>query len=142
MVASIVNREFRMSIDQFISCLSLEDQMFLARQALTNKAVLKTVVDEIVKGPDQPCYHEARKTLLDHMPEIHQSLVRGLLSVIEVQNRRLKSANDRAAKLWYGWPQSNIASRPKDVLCDPPVHVTDEDVSRIIHEYFERKSNG
>jgi hypothetical protein len=129
-----------MSVDQFIACLSLEDRMFLANQALTNKEVLKTLVNEIVNGPDKPCYHEARKTLLDHMPEVHQSLVRGLLSVIEVQNRRLHSANDRAAKLWYGWPKNHIGERPKDVLNDPAIHVTDEDVSRIIHEYFERKA--
>jgi hypothetical protein len=115
--------------------------MFLANQALTNKEVLKTIIGDIVNGPDKPCYHEARKTLLDHMPEIHQSLVRGLLSVIEVQNRRLHSANDRAAKLWYGWPKNHISERPKDVLCDPPIHVADEDVARIVNEFFERKSN-
>lgn len=141
MITLIKDGKIIIDVGQFLENLPIENRMFLAREALYEKNTLKIIINEIINGPDKPSIHEVRKELLEHMPEIHQKLVRSLLSVIEVQNRRLKSANDRSAKLWYDWPRGHIGERPKEPMFDPPIHIIDEDAARIIKEYFERKAN-
>jgi hypothetical protein len=141
MIVTIDKGEIRFTVDAFLASLSHDDRMYLARQALHDKEVLKNIVNEIISGPPKPCYYEARMLLLDNLSVVHKRFVHGLLTMIEVLNRRLKASNDRGLKLWYDWPKDRIGERPKVVLYDKEIPIPDADLEKIIKSYFEARKN-
>jgi hypothetical protein len=141
MVVTIQNNEVRFALNAFINAMPYEDRLYIAKEALYKSDVLKKIVDDIINGPPKPGFLEARRTILEHTPDVYKKLVSGLMSIIEIKDRQLKSANERAAKLYYNWPKEKIADRPKEAPYCMEIPIPDADVERIIIDYFEAKKN-
>lgn len=135
----IKDRFLEIPLNGLLDEMSNEDRMALALKALYHPDTLKAVVDDIINGPPKKEYHEARALLLKHMPEVHRKLVRGLLLQIEILQRNLQGANDRAAKLYYGWPSDRNSERPRNFITPKEITIHDQDVLYFVNDFFDQQ---
>jgi hypothetical protein len=70
---------------------------------------------------------------------MYRKFVQGLMAVIELKDRQLKESNNRNGKLWYGWPADRMGERPTNIPALPEIHVTEEDVQKLIDDYLKSK---